>query len=258
VTAEGADASANAGDNVLGTMLTAAVMGEFVRATLVTTVGSPGTNTNVPTEEAVRTAIGAGGGNVSGPASAVSGDIVQFDGTTGKLIKDGLGLVTTVGTPGSDANVASEKAVRTAIAGGGGAGNAGHVSILPLSYSSVGQGTWELATNGNDIVNGVLQNNTHANGDNVSFLVDLPAGTYTFLFVYEFNTDHGKIDVSIGGTVVKTVDQYGSHTYNNRSLATGLVLAGGITTITLTLNGKNSSSSDYYCTVQYLALWRTP
>lgn len=45
---------------------------------------------------AARTYIGAGtgSGDVVGPASAVDGHIVQFDGTTGKLIKDGLATST--------------------------------------------------------------------------------------------------------------------------------------------------------------------
>ena len=58
---------------------------------------------------------GYGAGDVSGPVSSLTGDIPQFADTTGKLLEDGLGLATTVGTPGSDSNVPSEKAVRAAI-----------------------------------------------------------------------------------------------------------------------------------------------
>lgn len=56
---------------------------------VVTTLGSPGTDTNIPTEQAVRSAISAsGGGDVSGPASSVDGNITTFSGTSGKLIQD--------------------------------------------------------------------------------------------------------------------------------------------------------------------------
>lgn len=56
---------------------------------VVTSVGSPGADTSIPTEKAVRSAIsGAGGGDVSGPASATDGNFTSFDGATGKLIKD--------------------------------------------------------------------------------------------------------------------------------------------------------------------------
>ena len=44
-----------------------------------TTVGTPGVDTQVPTEKAVRAAIsGAGGGDVSGPASATNENITVF------------------------------------------------------------------------------------------------------------------------------------------------------------------------------------
>ncbi|MGD1001853.1 MAG: hypothetical protein ABSA67_14255 [Candidatus Brocadiia bacterium] len=123
-------------------------------ADLVTTVGSPGSDSNVPSEKAVRTAIadsvsGLGSGDVTGPDSSMAGHVVLFADATGKALEDGgaLGtaafqassafdaagaaasaqsaaeaasiaasaLVITVGSPGSDSNVPSEKAVRTAL-----------------------------------------------------------------------------------------------------------------------------------------------
>jgi hypothetical protein len=58
---------------------------------------------------------GGGSGDVVGPASATADHIPQFSGTTGKLIKDGLGLATSVGSPGVNTSVPTEAAVRTAI-----------------------------------------------------------------------------------------------------------------------------------------------
>jgi len=66
------------------------------------------------------TATGSGAGNVIGPASSTDNSLVQFDGTTGELLKDGPAIVTTLGTPGTDSNVPTEQAVRSAIAAGGG------------------------------------------------------------------------------------------------------------------------------------------
>ncbi|MFA5185357.1 MAG: hypothetical protein WC551_02630 [Patescibacteria group bacterium] len=67
--------------------------------TLVTTVGSPGADTSIPTEKAVRSAIGAaGGGDVSGPASSTDTAIVLFDGVGGKTIKNSLATVDASGT----------------------------------------------------------------------------------------------------------------------------------------------------------------
>ncbi|MBW2149806.1 MAG: hypothetical protein JRI22_22675, partial [Deltaproteobacteria bacterium] len=48
--------------------------------------------------------------------SATDNNILQWDGTTGKQVKDGLGLTTTVGDPGSDDNVTSEQGIREALA----------------------------------------------------------------------------------------------------------------------------------------------
>lgn len=60
-------------------------------------------------------------GDVTGPSSAIDGHIVQFNGATGKVIKDGsLALTTSVGTPGSDTNIPTEQAVREAISTAGG------------------------------------------------------------------------------------------------------------------------------------------
>ena len=66
----------------------------FIAASaLVTSVGSPGSNSNVPSEEAVRTAInnatsGLGEGNVEGPGSSTAGDFAAFSDTTGKNLED--------------------------------------------------------------------------------------------------------------------------------------------------------------------------
>ncbi|GEM_PF-1708136 len=53
-------------------------------------------------------------GAVTGPASAADGDFAQFDGTTGKIIKDGLSLdVDGTLSADSDTHVPSQKAVKT-------------------------------------------------------------------------------------------------------------------------------------------------
>lgn len=58
-------------------------------------------------------------GNVTGPASAVDSDFVQFDTTTGKLIKDGGLARDTDGTlaANSDSKIPSQKAVKTYVDG---------------------------------------------------------------------------------------------------------------------------------------------
>ncbi len=58
---------------------------------------------------------GSGGGGVTGPGSTTVTNIPQWVNTGGTAIGTGLGFVTSVGSPGSDSNVPSEKAIRTAI-----------------------------------------------------------------------------------------------------------------------------------------------
>jgi hypothetical protein len=60
---------------------------------------------------------GAGtGSTLSTPSSTTVGNIPQFSNATGSALSTGLGLVTSVGNPGLDTNVPSEKAIRSAIA----------------------------------------------------------------------------------------------------------------------------------------------
>lgn len=66
---------------------------------------------------AMRATIGAGTGtgDVVGPAAATANAIVQFNGTTGKLVKDSATTLDTDGTlaANSDTRVATQKATRT-------------------------------------------------------------------------------------------------------------------------------------------------
>lgn len=80
-------------------------------------------------------------GDVTGPGSSTADDFVQFNGTTGKIIKDGgLAKTITVGTPGVDTLIPTEKAVRSAIAAAGG-GNVTTAATLTSGKTIVGAGT---------------------------------------------------------------------------------------------------------------------
>ena len=63
----------------------------------------------------------------SAPAANSDGYIPQWDGVNTRLLKNGLSVVTTLGSPGDDTAIPTEKAVRTAIGAGGGspAGSSG-------------------------------------------------------------------------------------------------------------------------------------
>lgn len=85
-----------------------------------TTVGNPGSDSALVTEQAMRetlTAIGAG--DTVSPATNTDNYIPQWNGANSKLLKNGLALVTTVGSPGSDSSVPSEQAIRELMAAPG-------------------------------------------------------------------------------------------------------------------------------------------
>lgn len=70
---------------------------------------------NAPLEE-LDEAIG---GSVVGPDANTDGSIPQWDGADSKTLKDGLSVVTSVGSPGADTSIPTEKAVRSALSGFG-------------------------------------------------------------------------------------------------------------------------------------------
>jgi hypothetical protein len=85
-------------------------------------------------------------------------------------------------------------------------------------------------------------------GDAVTYTTrNIPAGTYQLKLRYKAYTSRGKCTVKVDGTQVGgTVDQYASATaYPTATLGNVTFAAGGTHTITLTVNGKNASSSGY-------------
>ncbi len=58
----------------------------------------------------------ASAGTVTPPTTTAAGKVPQYSNNTGTALAAGLGVVTSVGTPGSDSNLPTEKSVRSAIA----------------------------------------------------------------------------------------------------------------------------------------------
>lgn len=142
--------------------------------------------------------------------------------------------------------------------GSAGVGGGGHVTILPLSYNAIGQGDWATWNNASSFMPHYLSQITPANSDNITYNAYLEAGTYTLMLIYHKNTTGGIMDIDIDGTEVGSVDQYGSLSWNNRYVVTGIsITASGIKPIRLRMDGKNASSSSYKGWIVYFALWRT-
>ena len=135
----------------------------------------------------------------------------------------------------------------------------GHITILPLSYDGIGQGTWALYYGSSQYLYGQFYNSSHADGDNITYRVYLDAGTYTLLAVTRTQNTSGIIDIDIDGVEVASFDLYSaSLAHDVRQTQSGIAVAGpGVKELRLRLDGKNPSASDYYAFIHYLALWRT-
>ncbi len=136
----------------------------------------------------------------------------------------------------------------------------GHVTILPLSYDSIGQGTWivggELTAH---YLQEVLYNSSTNDGDNISYKVYLEAGTYTLLLFARTTNAYGIVDIDIDAGEVASFDQYSASPVENvRNIQTAInVATAGIKTLKVRVDGKNGSSSGYSGVIGYIALWRT-
>jgi len=141
----------------------------------------------------------------------------------------------------------------------GGSAGAGHITILPYNYDSIGQGTWMTNLNAAHYTYGMFYNSPGNDGDNLLYKVYLAAGTYTILFYCHTESNRGITDVDIDAVEVASFDLYSATSVSNvRMVATGIVVASdGLKTLKFRVDGKNASSDGYYMSFHYIALWRT-
>ena len=99
-----------------------------------------------------------------------------------------------------------------------------------------------------------MYNGSNGNGDSLtnSFVID--TGTYTINILSLIQNDCGKVDVSIDGSVVVTVDPYtsGSLTYNQILTIPGVVMSSGYHKIQFTINGSSGSNHHFYLTKAFI------
>jgi len=179
----------------------------------------------------LRESDSGGSGDVVGPASATDGDFARFDGTTGKLLKDGIALTTSLGSPGSDENVPSEKAVRAAISGAGGGDVSGPASAVDENITVFDSTTGKLIKDSGTNISAVTDNTTHTGLTNNPHSV-----TFTQTGAIEDTTDVIKdthIDWGTGANQVSAVDMPilddGSH-FTGEEVETALQEVGKETT----------------------------
>ena len=172
------------------------------------------------------------------------------------LMSDGTDTVTGQIVDASVADGAAIAESKLSLAGGIGEG---HITILPMSYSSIGAGTWSQGINANSYLNGYFFNTSSADADNASYKVYLAKGTYTLRLVHTKASTGAIVDIDIDGVEKGSVDLYAASTsYNEIYSVTGIVVAAsGLATIRLRSDGRNGSASGYTCYVVFLSLWRT-
>jgi hypothetical protein len=135
--------------------------------------------------------------------------------------------------------------------GGGGGFIPNTFILVEAAYSQIGQGPWDPTTE-------FIQTLNDNNGNNISWQLALPAGTYTLRLVQNIAESYGIIDIDIDGTEVASFDGYvPDYTYVLRQ-QTGIVIAQtGTKTITLRVDGKNPSSTNYGCSMSNIVLIKT-
>lgn len=116
----------------------------------------------------------SGSGDVVGPNSSTTNHIPQFSDNTGKVLKDGLELTTTLGNPGSDTKIPSEKAVRSAISTAGGGDVSGPSSSVDDNFASFNGETGKLVQDsGKKSSDFASASHSHPQSDITSLTTDL-------------------------------------------------------------------------------------
>lgn len=232
-------------------------------------------------------------GAVVGPASATDGDIPQFDGATGKLLKDGGLSSASFDAAGAaaaaqaasqplDSDLTAIAALSTtsfgrslleladAVAGRSTLGlgsiatldvNAAEdwrIDIVPLAGTVAMTGS-VLAFAAAVLYGGYVYNSSAAQNDEYGWDVVLAAGTWRLDFVFRKNNNYGIVTVNLDGTSLGTVDEYNSsQTDGNVGSITGFTVATtGKKRLSFKAATKNASSAGYFVVCQGLALTRT-
>jgi len=133
-----------------------------------------------------------------------------------------------------------------------------HFNVLPFSYDSIGQGTWEYVYDEYQFAEGMIYNSSNVNGDNISYKIGVMPGTYTLIFFAKTHPAYGIVDITIDDVEIASFDLYNANNDNVRQVETGIVISNpGLKTLKLTVDGKNVLSSNYFVAFTYITLYRT-
>lgn len=101
----------------------------------------------------------------------------------------------------------------------------------------------------------LLRCSSSNNSDYIEWTESVSAGSYKLVVLYYRNTSTGKADLAVdGGSVLDTLDTYGTFQRNTLWTSSAFTLSEGSRSIRLTKNGKNASSSGYTIFIQHVWL----
>ncbi len=142
-----------------------------------------------------------------------------------------------------------------AVKGGGSGGGSGSADA-PQSATIWGDemlgvvGTWGVIDDSAQRFTCYLQNSTAGNGDQASFPIALKAGTYTLFALGVTFSSFGITDMAVDGGTPVSMDWYSGGAVRNVIKSGSITVAtNGNHTLTITMNGKNGSSSNFACAI---------
>ena len=136
---------------------------------------------------------------------------------------------------------------------------AAHLTIHPWFYSSITQGVYTQRIDTNYYRDLLLFNEPPADGDQINYSALMKAGTYSLKLIHAKGAAFGIWKLLIDDVEKATIDGYKSSTgYNYVTIVSDIVISTtSIKEISLKVDGKNASSSDYYMNISRILFQKT-
>lgn len=130
--------------------------------------------------------------------------------------------------------------------------------IFPWELGGASNGTWDFSLSANQMFQGYFVNTSNANGNYLSGANFFLGGGSSYLkTLYVAGPDSGIVQILYNGVVRATIDMYNAGSYLYNQIASNTLV--GVSTpanLQILVNGKNASSSGYFCRITYMGIRR--